>query len=1041
MRLSDASLARPVTVVVCVLALVLLGAISLSRLPIEFLPNKDFPFIGVYVPYPNAVPSQVEKEITRPIEEVLATLGDVRETFSESEPEYAFIGVQFDFGRNVDVLRMEVKEKLDQVRPLLPEDVKDLFIFTFNTNDIPIMVGRISATGRDLASSYDLLDRHVIQPLERIPGVGRVNVDGVLPADISIYLFLDKILQHNIDVEDVFAKLSTANLNLTLGRVTVDRERYMLRAIGEFNTVDEIENMIVNDSGLRLDDIAAVIYDEPLPSYRRRINGEPAVAFEIQRASGANIVELSRNVHEALEGIRQDPALEGVDVVLFFDQAKQITGSLDGLFKSGLIGSLLALVVLYTFLRRFTTTLVVSAAIPFSIVSACVFLYLSGRSLNVLTMMGLMLATGMLVDNAIVVLESIHRRQQKHDDPMQAARLGTHEVGRAVVAATLTSVCVFAPVVLTPSSELGVWLGEVGYTIIFALLFSLIVSLTLVPLMMGRFVRVSHGRREAYVETEGLPKPLYHARRVYLRALEWAAIKRPFAALGIVLATVVATVVLIKVTNFSPEADSDRGVKQEELSLRVEFIDNVNIYGVERYADRMEEYLLAKKDSLGVESVYTFYTDNFLMSRLYFKAGDVSEDRLTELRELLREELPPLAGAKYRMGEEGGRASGGAKQITVTLFGEDSDYLAELAEEVKRRLRTVEELTEIETDLDRGKEEVQVQLRSHDAGRFGIAPATMAQILNLTFRGVTIGEMKGLEREVPIGIILEPSDRRNIDNLRSMVVSRVDGQDITLDQVADFQMTRSASRIFRENRRTALPIHASYEGEEMNEITKEVASLMSSLDLPEGYAWSFGREMRDAEEEVDEMGMNILLALACVYFVMAALFESIVHPLVIMICIPFAILGVVWTCVLTGTPFNIMAMIGLVILIGVVVNNGIILVDHINLHRREGRSREEAILLGGRERFRPILMTALTTILGLLPLALGRASVGDGYYYPMARAVMGGLAASTILSLLALPTLYVLSERWLLWNRRIVWRALGRFQGGGAARMVDGDSA
>lgn len=1029
MRVTEWSLVRPVGVLVFVLALVVLGAVSVPKLPREFLPQKDFPFIGVYVPYENGVPSQVEKEITRPIEEILATLGDVRESFSESEPEHAFIGVQFDFGRDVDVLRMEVKEKLDQVRPDLPDDVRDLFIFTFNTNDIPVMVGRISAHGRDLASSYDLLDRRVIQLLERVPGVGRVGVDGVLPADISIYLHLDEILEHSIDVEQVFERVASANLDLTLGRATNEGDRYTIRAVGEFGSVEDIENLIINDVGLRLKDIASIVYDEPLPTYRRRLNGEPAVAFEIQRASGANIVELSKNVHRTLDEIRKDPALEGIDVVLFFDQGEQIQAGLEGLLTSGLIGSLLALGVLYLFLRRVVTTLVVSVAIPFSIIATCVVLYLTGRTLNVLTMMGLMLATGMLVDNAIVVLEAIHRKQSLGMDPTKAASVGTKEVGRAVIAATATSICVFAPVVLTPSNEMSVWLGEVGITIIVALCFSLVISLTLVPLIMARIAPGHHGKGDA----ETLSKPLVALRRLYLRALDWTAVRHPVATLFITLAVCIGTFALAGAVGYKPEPDSDEGIKREELTLWVNYEDNVNIYGVDKHVDRLEEYLLAQMDSLGVEYVYTFYTDNTLACRLYFEGGAQSDSRLREVREKLRAELPLLPGARYQVGREEGHTGGGVKGITVTLFGEDSDYLGELSQEVKRRLATVENLVDIESDLDRGKEEVRVSLRAEDAGRFGITPRTIAQIMNLTFRGTQIGEYKAEHREVPIGIVLEPTDRRNIENLKSMVVSRVEGQDVLLGQVASFEIAHGPARIYREDRRTALPIYATYEGEEYDDALEEVSSLMSSVDMPEGYAWSFGREIERSEQEVDAMLVNILLALCCVYFVMASLFESFLHPLVIMICIPFAIVGVIWLGMATGTPLNFMGLIGVVILIGVVVNNGIILIDHINDFRREGRSRAEAILLGGEERFRPILMTALTTILGLLPLALGKAAVGDGYYYPMARAVMGGLAASTLLTLLVLPTFYVLSERGLMAVRRVIWRALGRFGAGATA--------
>ena len=1023
MKITEWSIRRPVAVCVGILALIVLGAVSITRLPLEFFPQKDLPFVGVFVPYPNAVPSQVEWEIARPIEEVLATLGDIKQFFSESQSEYAFVGVLFAFGRNVDVLRLEVKEKLDQVRPLLPSDVRDLFVFTFNTNDIPVMIGRISAKGGDLSSSYDLLDRRIVQRLKRIEGVGRVQIGGVLPAEISIYLLIDKILEHRVDVEQLFQRLYSSNLNLTVGRTTMEGDRYAIRVLSEFQDIDEIKNLVVDESGLQLADVAEIIYDEPLPSYRRRLNGEPAVAFEIQRGSGANIVDLSRRVHAELDEIREDPLLEDIDVVIFLDQAEQITNSLGSLLKAGIAGSILALGVLFFFLRRLTTTLIVLVAIPFSIISTCVFLYLTGRTLNVLTMMGLMLATGMLVDNAIVVLESIHRRHMRGENAADAARIGTQEVGRAVIAATLTSICVFAPVVLTPNSMISVWLGEVGHTIIVALSFSLLISLTLVPLMMSRLSRAT--RHTVENGSEKLSRSIVAARERYKIILQWTAIRHPVAPLGIVLVLCGATIGGCAALGVKPEPESERGEKQDELWVEVVFEDNFNLYAVEEYVDRLETYLLAVKDSLGFESVYTYYADNALYSSLVFGDLVMSESEIRDLRQHLRKGLPPLPGCRYVLARDEEEAAG-IERISVTLFGEDTEYLAELAEEVKRRFQLVEGLEDVETALDRGREEVQVSLRREDAGRFGITPASIAQVLNLTFRGVPLGQFKGPDREIEMGIVLEPSDRRNIENLKSMVVSRIDGQDILLGQVADFRIARGPTRIYRENRKTALGIRASYEGEKFGKVRDRVETIMNSMELPEGYSWSFGRQMREEEEEMGQLMINIVLALACVFFVMASLFESLLHPFVIMFCIPFAGLGVAWMSMLTGTPINILAMIGIVILIGIVVNNGIILVDHINNYRRAGRSREEAILLGGEERFRPILMTALTTILGLVPLAVGKADIAGGYYFPMARAVMGGLLASTALTLVILPTFYVLAERSLLWVRRIGWRARGR---------------
>jgi HAE1 family hydrophobic/amphiphilic exporter-1 len=411
MPLADRSLARPVTVLVVTAAVLVIGAVSIARLPLDFLPNMEFPFLGVLLPYPNSVPSQTERDLARPVEEVLATLGDVREVFSETDQDGAFVGVTFEFGRPVDILRLEVKEKMEQVRPLLPRDLEDYLVLTFNSNDIPIMVGRISARDWDLAGSYDLLEQRIVNPLRRIDGVGQVEVGGISPQEITVYLLLDRLIEYSVDAGRLFELLNANNVDLSVGRVMHGKQRLTVRALGQFRSIEDIGELRVTPSGVRLKDVAEIVLGEPEPSYFRRLNGEPAVAFSIQKASGANTVDVSRRVHRVLEEIQRDPALRGIDVVLFFDQAEEIRSSLVGLLESGMLGSVLAVGILLFFFRRFRSTLIASLAIPVSVIGTAVFLYLTHRSLNVLTMCGLMLAVGMLVDNAIVVLEAIHQRR------------------------------------------------------------------------------------------------------------------------------------------------------------------------------------------------------------------------------------------------------------------------------------------------------------------------------------------------------------------------------------------------------------------------------------------------------------------------------------------------------------------------------------------------------------------------------------------------------------------------------------------------------
>ncbi len=1018
MSISDTSLRRPVTVIVIALALMVMGVVSMSKLKTEFLPNLDFPFIGVQVPYPNAVPAQVEKDIARPIEEIMATLGNVNRIMSTSDENGAFVGVLFDFDRDVDVLRMEVQEKLEQVKPQLPSDVRETYLFTFNSSDIPIMVGRISAQGRDLSNHYDLLEQRVINPMRRIEGVGRVVVDGIAPKSIRIYLLLDKLVEHSIDVDRLFSLLNQNNIDLSIGRVHDGQQRITVRALGQFRSIEDIENLQVHQSGLRLKDVAVIDYSEPAPRYYRRLNGEMAIAFEIQKASGANVVDVSEELHKVLDQIAEDPVLDGIDVVLFFDQADQITSSLRAVLQAGVIGSLLAVCVLWVFLRRLKTTLIISMAIPFCIISTCTYLYLSGRSLNMLSMMGLMLASGMLVDNAIVVLESIYRRQEEGMPSLKAAKAGAREVSMAVTAATLTSIIVFAPVILGRGNEISIWLSEVGVTISVTLIFSLLVCLSLVPLLATR-------------TSNGGPKREFHLlttmREKYIRMLRWTALKHPKrTGLVYVPLFLVVTMIGIQVFNFGSEEMEGAGVKQDSVYFRIKFTDNINIYGVVDYVDKVEDFIFPRADSLGLESVYAYYQDNYAGFLLYWKdEANFGEKEIKGLREYLREELPEIAGGKYRFGDEN-NVGIGAKSLSVTLFGEDTALLETLSVEVRRQLALVEDLKEVRTDIEEGGDEVRIILDKSQGSRYDISSRTLANVLGLTFRGIPLREFQSRDREIDMDIVLEPSDRRNIDNLARLPITYREDQPILLGQIADFEMGKGAQYIHREQQKTAVSVNATYEGDNYGHVVDRVERIMNNIDLPTGYSWSFGDNLERSRDDMNEMTINIVIALICVYLLMAALFESFIHPLVIMLCIPFAGFGVVWTLMLTNTPNNIMAMIGMVILIGVVVNNGIVLLDHVNNLRRRGETRSTAIIEGCRERFRPILMTASTTILGLAPLAFGKADLGGGYYFPLARAIMGGLAMSTMLTLIVLPTFYVLAESGVAVIKRIFLWGIGK---------------
>jgi HAE1 family hydrophobic/amphiphilic exporter-1 len=979
-----------------------MGIISAYKLPIEFFPRIELPFIGVYVPYRDSHPEFVERNIVKPIEEVMATLGGVSEIFSNAGEDDAFIGVEFNWGREVNVLRMEVKEKIDQIRAELPSDVEHIQIFTFDTNDIPILEGRISSIGHDLSGSYDLIERAIINPLKRIEGVGTVNIDGVEPKEVAIYLSLDKLKAHRVDVDRLFTQLQGANMSASAGEITADGLRYSIRSVGSFRSFEQVENLVVNAEGLKLKDIAYIYYGEPAVTYGRYLDGEKAIAFWIQKASSANTVDVAKRVHAAMEKMNRDPALEGINVLLFFDQSEEILHGLHSTRQAGIIGGLFAIVILYFFLRRMTTTLIVAISIPFSVICTLAFLYFSGRTLNMLTMMGLMLGIGMLVDNAIVVLESIFRHQSKGEESRNASIIGAREVATAVVAATLTSVIVFAPIVFGSATDsLFVWLSSVGITISVAILFSLLISLTLIPFLTSRILKPKKTKPSALL-----------GRMVdrYVKTLRWTTIRHPkltlFVFVPLLVAITVGAATVFKV--FEPDEESEILIKR--IYMPYDFSDNLGYKQTREYVQIVERVLYQHEEELDLRTVYSFYMDNFAATTVYFNDRYLSKKKLVAKRKQLREILPEMAGVKIRLGDDEGGSSGGAETIAVNIFGEDKQALNELADEVKRRFEYIDDFTDVKTSVEMGREQIEISLDREKASRYSLTSEGIAGIMNLTFRGVQLNRFQTPEREVPMIISLDPSDKVGIYNLQNLLVGMQDNREITLGSVAEFVETRGPSNIFRQNQMTTVSVQGMYEGEDSGDVMAQVTAIMNSIEYPLGYYWSYSSRIREREQQKSQMGTNALLAIVCVYMLMAALFESLLHPLVIMFCLPLAAVGVVLIMVCTGTKMGIMAMIGIVILIGVVVNNGIVLIDHINNFRRKGMSIEDAVIEGGRERFRPIVMTAATTVLGLFPMAVGNAHIGNGQYYPLARAVMGGLISSTFLTLLVLPTFYVFGE-------------------------------
>ncbi len=1035
------SVRRPVTICMIFISILAFGLIATGRIPLKLLPDLEAPFLGVFIPYSNSTPEQTLEAITKPLEEVLGTVPGVSEMNSTAAEDYTVVQVNFDWGRDLGVMRAEIREKVELIRPDLPEDVRRIVVQNFSTDDIPILEGTI-ASNRDLRSSYDFLDLKIKKPIERLPGVAEVEMWGVNRKQLDIYLRFDDIGRYNVDVASLFRKLDAANTNLSLGKVNQAGERFEAITKGAIDSVEDIAKFPVNERGQLLEDIADIIYDQPISNSGQHLNGDYSIGFSVKKSSEANTVDVVRSVKEVIEGFKKDPALEGVRTYIWHDSAKEITNSLSALLNAGLWGSFLAVGVLYLFLRRLTASLVVGLAIPVSVVAALGFLYFSGTTLNALSMLGLMLSTGMLVDNAVVVLESIYQKLEKGVDRETAARVGAGEVTTAVIAATLTSIIIFLPLIFGQDTQMSIMLGEAGMSIVFALLCSLFISLTLIPIAMAKWLtldlksapkwqrRVGEatragvlavGRRLWANRAERADGWTTHGRvtRWYLSLVAWP-LQRPLLT-GLVLAPAIFGVSLWVLMEHVPDNSPD-AQELSGLTIQYEFSENYHYVKIEEdFVNPVEAFLEENLERFKITSYMSRYYNDSASTRVYFDKERVNVADMVEIRKQIGEGLPVIPGAEITPGSQGRNNN----WIQADVFGDDPRRLTQIGQDLKNLIQAHEDFDEAHTEPDRAQQEVQIRLNRDLARKYGISPQEVGGILGIVSRPRQMRGFRTAEGEVEIWMRMHPDDLKDLNDLKSVIVGTgSDGKPIELRQVANFETEKIPARIRRQNRRTNTWLAAVYSGEKREEGRKEFSKILDDYPFPPGYGWAYGFWTKQAEKENEEFMFNIALALFMVFFVMAALFESVLQPFAIMFSLPFAVVGVAWFLLITGTPFNPMAMIGMIVLVGIVVNNGIVLLDHINNLRRKGLPRSEAIMEGCSERLRPIVMTAATTIVGLMPLAFGDSGFFNMRYFPMARTVMGGLMASTVLTLVVLPTYYCLVDDLGRYCKRTCWRRI-----------------
>ncbi|QSX38582.1 efflux RND transporter permease subunit [Shewanella sedimentimangrovi] len=986
MNITQLAIRRPVTTCMFFLSIVLFGMVSSRLLPLELFPGIDIPQIFINVPYKGSSPAEVERDITRVLEESLATMGGIEELRSNSSQDGAEIQVNMKWGENVATKSLEAREKVDAVRHLLPKDVERVYIQQFSTADMPMLTIRISSE-RELSGAFDLLDKQLRQPLERLDGVSRVTLYGVEQKQISIRIDADRLAASGISASALTERLSRENFTLSAGTLRANNAVYQVSPKGEFKNLQDIEQLVLA-RGIRLGDIATVNFQLPERVEGRHLDKRYAVGLDVFKESGANLVEVSERVLKVVDAVKADKQFSGIRLFIMEDQAFGVKSSLWDLLTAGLLGALLSFAILYLFLRNLGMTLIVVSSVPISICMTLAGMYFLGYSLNILSMMGLLLAVGMLIDNAVVVTESVLQEKQHelHESKETAILSGVNKVALAVLAGTLTTAIVFLPNIFGVKVQLTIFLEHVAIAICISLAASLLVAKTLIPLMLTR-IHIHHEEVE-------------HKNRLqlgYERSLSWI-LHHPKISTVIAIGLLASTALPLSLV----KQDQEDGASKERLFINYQIEGRHSLAVTEALVTQMETYLYDNKEAFHIDSVYSYFSPDRASSVLLMQK-DVEFD-LDELKKQIREGFPKFSIAKPQFGW------GDDKQgIRVTLTGRSTSELIRLSEEAIPLLSAIKGMEDVRSEVSGAQQEVLIHIDPQMAARLQTPLSELAKGVSMALRGQMLRSFRhDPSGELRIELAYDKSWQASLDALNQLPVLRHGDRVYTLSSLASIEIVPRFDTIRHYNRQTSLTIGANLEDLTTEEAQKKIKQAMDHMSFPSGYGYSLRGGFERQDEDQSIMAINMLLAVAMIYIVMAALFESLLLPSAIITSILFSITGVFWALWLTGTPMSVMAMIGILILMGIVVNNGIVLVDQINQMTPALEDLSATIHSVCITRLRPVLMTVGTTVLGLVPLAMGDTQIGGGGppYSPMAIAIIGGLSFSTVTSLYLVPLCY-----------------------------------
>ncbi|KUO52051.1 MAG: multidrug ABC transporter [Desulfitibacter sp. BRH_c19] len=1040
MWLSNFSVKRPVTIIMAVCIVIILGFVSFTNLSVDLYPDFSLPYALVMTNYEGAAPEEIENLVTRPLEETMATLSGVDEIMSESIPGTSMIFIAMNWGTDMDLATLEMREQIDFVTTFMPSDISKPMVLQMDPSMMPILELGVTG-GDDLAQLKDLVENEMKDRLLRIDGVASIYTTGGLTREIHVLIDPARLNAYGLSMDQVMGALRSENVNFSSGQVTDGNKEFFVRTMGQYENIEDIGNVVLSlPSGghIYLKDLGEIKDTHNEVSQITRVNGESSIGVHIVKQSKTNTVQVANKVKAEIAMMEKELPVD-VKINISFDQSEFINQAIDGVVRNAIIGGFLAIVVLLLFLRNVRSTLVIATAIPISIISTFTLIYFNDLTLNMMSLGGITLGIGMMVDSSIVILENIYRYGQQGYSKIEAAKQGAAEVSSAVVAATFTTLAVFLPIVFVEGIAAELF-GDLALTVSFALAMALLVSLTLIPMLASKLLVTNGNGGAKAVPTKSTPikwaangmgRFLDLLGDKYRAVLDWALGHRK-TVIAVVIVALVGSFAMVPMVGMSFMPTMDSGEISISINLeRGTVLEETNAIAteVEEYLETIQEvktiFVSVAPPRDGMTGTGSPATERISIRAMLVGTGSREKDSLI-IADEIRSYLATIPGAEISVAAIDSSQGGGGgtmSPIAVKIKGSDLAVLQELSEQIKSVIESVPGTREVETPSIEGDPEYRIYVDRAKASQYGLNVAQVASTARAVLEGQVATRYRTGDSEIDVKVMYPESYREGLKNLKDSYITSPTGMKVPLSMIAEIKADRGPASITREDQVRTFTVNSQILGRDLGSVMTDIEQKVAAeIQLPRGYTVHYGGEMEEMINAFSSLLLALALAIVLVYMVMASQFESLMYPFVIMFTMPTTLIGVILGLAITGKEFSVPTFIGLIMLAGIVVNNAIVLVDYINVLRRRGIERNEAILSAGPIRLRPILMTSLTTVLALLPSALG---IGEGAeaMAPMAIAVVTGLSVSSIFTLVLIPVMYTLLDDLGNWARRkIGWQ-------------------